>query len=88
MELTVTTAVLTVLAFIVPAAVYLLLRPKRSSRGAQWRSGLFLLVAAINFGALINTHPVGGKLVLQLVLGIGFFIGGAIELMRNRTALD
>ena len=83
-----TTAVLTVLAFIVPAAVYLLLRPKRSSRGAQWRSALFLLVAAINFGALINTHPVGGKLVLQLVLGIGFFIGGAIELMRNRTALD
>lgn len=77
--------VLTVLAFVIPAAIYLVLRPKGSSRGAQWRSALFLLVAAISFGAAIKTHPQGGRPVLQLVLGIGFMIGGVVELVRGRT---
>jgi hypothetical protein len=35
----------------------------------------------------LNTHPHGLKLVIPVVLGIGFLVGGVVELLRNRTQI-
>jgi hypothetical protein len=80
----VATGVLTALAFIIPLAIFLLLKPKKSSRQGQIQSALLLLLASVNFGAAVNSYSEGRSPVLPLILGAIAVAGAVFLLMRNR----
>jgi drug/metabolite transporter (DMT)-like permease len=87
-----TTVALTVLAFAIPLGIYLLSRPRRSSREAQVRSAMVLLAAALVWAGALNTHPKIWALIMYLIVGVGFVVLAVRLLVKNRrnygTAAD
>lgn len=75
---------LTALAFAVPFGVYMALRPWRLPRGAQVRSALVMLAAAVVFGAAINADSSAGSRVLDLVCGVVIVASGFHLLVKER----
>lgn len=79
------TCVLMGLAFVIPLVVYVLSRPRRSTRLAQVRGGVALLVAAITWGNAAFQYSEGRAPVLYVILG-AVMVGIAMWLLlKNRV---
>lgn len=72
------------LAFVIPLIVYVLSRPRRSTRLAQVRAGLVLLAAAVTWGNAAFQYSEGSSPILMVVVG-ALMVGIAVWLlMKNR----
>lgn len=83
------TIVLMVLAFLIPLAVYALLRPRRSTRLAQVRAGIALFAAALIWGGAAFEYSEGKAPILYVIVG-ALMVGIAVRLLlknRIRTPL-
>ncbi len=79
-----TAAVLIVLAFVIPALIFLALKPGTATREAQLRSGLVLFGSALVLGAGGHFYSQGRNPVIQLVSGAVLIAGGAAILVKGR----
>jgi uncharacterized membrane protein YfcA len=77
-------AVLTVLALLIPLGIYLASSPRKSPREARIRAALPICGAALAFCAAANTHPNVPSLVLELVCGMLMLIAGVSVMLKHR----
>lgn len=79
------TYVLMGFAFAVPLVVYVLLRPRRSTRLAQLRAGVALFAAALIWGGAAFQYSVGKAPILMAIVG-ALMVGVAVRLLlKNRV---
>lgn len=79
------TYVLMGFAFAVPLVVYVLSRPRRSTRLAQLRAGAALLAAALIWGGAAFQYSVGKAPILMAIVG-ALMVGVAVRLLvKNRV---
>ncbi|MFA5712379.1 MAG: hypothetical protein WDA30_27785 [Mycolicibacterium sp.] len=69
-----------VLAFVIPAAVYVACRPLASVPSARVRAAIAALAAAVIWATAVYSAPGSGTFVIQLVCG-ALLVGVAVALL-------
>ncbi len=77
-------AVFTVLAFVIPACVYLALRPLSSVPSARVRAAIAALGAAVIWATAVHSEPGNGTFLIQLVCGALLVVVAGALLVKGR----
>jgi hypothetical protein len=73
------------LALLIPLALYVLSRPRRSSRQAQVMAGLELFGTALIWGGAAYQYSVGRSPILGVIVGTVMAGASVWLLIKNRT---